>query len=115
MKSAFFKMAVVAGLVFGPLTLAAPARADVLVSFWHIDSLGAQTQADSTGKPAGPANASFVYTGPLNWFNPGPQNGPDPTKDLVGNFLGSFSNPGLITNFTTSDPSFTLADFNNTS
>jgi hypothetical protein len=94
MKSAFLKMAVAAGLISAPLTLAAPAKADVLVSFWSISTPGIATNA--TGTPAGLADASFVYTGALNWFNPPPQNGPDPLADLVGTFL----DPNSIVNYT---------------
>jgi hypothetical protein len=82
MKFRYLSFAVAAATA--PLMIAAPARADVMVSYWSILSNGAVT--DATGTPASPADASFIYTGPLNWANAGPQNGPGPF-DLVKTFL----------------------------
>ena len=67
----------------------------VTVNFWSYDGAGASTLANATNPiTSAPIDATFTYTGPLNWLVPGPQGAPN----LVSTFLNladisGFSSP----------------------
>jgi hypothetical protein len=97
------------------LALAGNASAAVTVDLWIVNnysnpSTSNELQANEASVPGGLADATFTYSGPINWVNNAPNNGGDTSLNTFGQFL-SPTQLAAITGYSSPSGNFaTLAD-----